>query len=152
MKKLSESIWSDIQKRSSGETVRKEDEINLLDLEGLYEYILSHYEIKHTYPQPFLRNTYFTIPLIIESTAVYRISIHFPTNKKIEQIFLHTYEKSCGDAIDYLKKQYDLDINPDKGINIKPKNGDLTNTDCLNVIDIIIANVDEPFLIKKGGN
>ena len=31
MRKLSESIWSDIQDRSSGDTVRKEDDINLLD-------------------------------------------------------------------------------------------------------------------------
>ena len=48
MKKLSnitESVWTDIQKRSSGDDIRKEDDINLLDKDGLYEYILSHYEL-----------------------------------------------------------------------------------------------------------
>ena len=30
MRKLSESIWSDIQDRSMGKTVRKEDDINHL--------------------------------------------------------------------------------------------------------------------------
>ena len=47
MKKLSkiiESIWSDIQDRSSGETIRKEDDVNLLDFKGLYNYILGHYD------------------------------------------------------------------------------------------------------------
>ena len=44
MKKLSESIWSDMQDRSAGETVRKEDDISLLDNEGLYDYIKSKYE------------------------------------------------------------------------------------------------------------
>ena len=44
MKKLSESIWSDIQDRSSGETNRKEDDINLLDREGLYDYLIHHYK------------------------------------------------------------------------------------------------------------
>ena len=44
MKKLSESIWSDMQDRSTGETVRKEDDISLLDNEGLYDYIKSKYE------------------------------------------------------------------------------------------------------------
>ena len=37
MRKLSEiteSIWSDMQDRSAGETVRKEDDINLLDRDG----------------------------------------------------------------------------------------------------------------------
>ena len=42
MKRLSnitESIWSDIQDRSSGETIRKEDDVNNLDDEGLKDYI-----------------------------------------------------------------------------------------------------------------
>ena len=44
MRKLSESIWSDIQDRSSGEVVRKEDDINLLDRDGFYNYIMEHYK------------------------------------------------------------------------------------------------------------
>ena len=35
MKKLSESIWSDMQDRSAGETVRKEDDISHLVNEEL---------------------------------------------------------------------------------------------------------------------
>ena len=43
MRKLSESIWSDMQDRSAGDTVRKEDDVNLLDSDGLYDYINKHY-------------------------------------------------------------------------------------------------------------
>ena len=45
MRKLSESIWSDIQDRSSGEIERKEDDANNLDIEGLGQYIIDHYRI-----------------------------------------------------------------------------------------------------------
>ena len=44
MRKLSESIWSDIQDRSAGETIRKEDDIDLLDFEGFYKHIENRYK------------------------------------------------------------------------------------------------------------
>ena len=34
LSKITESIWSDIQDRSMGKTVRKEDDIDLLDETG----------------------------------------------------------------------------------------------------------------------
>jgi hypothetical protein len=43
MKKLSESLWSDIQKRSAGETKRKEDDVNLMDTGELVDYIEHNY-------------------------------------------------------------------------------------------------------------
>ena len=36
---LVESIWSDIQDRSTGNVVRKEDDVNLLDYDTFGEYI-----------------------------------------------------------------------------------------------------------------
>ena len=47
MRKLSEiteSIWSDMQDRSAGENVRKEDDVDLLDRDGFYDYLVNHYE------------------------------------------------------------------------------------------------------------
>ena len=38
MKKLSESIWSDMRDRSAGETVRKEDAVNALNRNEFYDY------------------------------------------------------------------------------------------------------------------
>ena len=48
MRKLSEiyeSHWSEMNRRSQGIKSRKEDDIDLLDQVGLYEYILAHYEL-----------------------------------------------------------------------------------------------------------
>ena len=49
MRKLSESIWSDMQDRSMGEKIRKEDDIELLDIDGFYDYLVKRYE--YLYPK-----------------------------------------------------------------------------------------------------
>ena len=41
---LYESVWSDMQDRGTGEIEKSEDNINNLDLEGFYDYLLSRYE------------------------------------------------------------------------------------------------------------
>ena len=40
---LRESVWSDIQKRSMRQQTRKEDDIDLLDKDGLIDYLKNHY-------------------------------------------------------------------------------------------------------------
>ena len=49
---IAESIWSDIQDRSSGDTIRKEDEVSYSTLEDedctvdlLYKYLIKNYEV-----------------------------------------------------------------------------------------------------------
>lgn len=46
LSKITESIWSDMQDRSSGETVRQEDDINHLDYEEFFAYLQEHYQSK----------------------------------------------------------------------------------------------------------
>ena len=43
---IKESIWSDIQDRSMGKTVRKEDDIDLLDYVEFFAYLTEHYKPK----------------------------------------------------------------------------------------------------------
>ena len=43
---IKESIWSDMQDRSAGETVRKEDSIDHLDYEEFFVYLTEHYQPK----------------------------------------------------------------------------------------------------------
>jgi len=45
-KKTNESIWSDIQDRSSGETVREEDDVNRFGYEEFFVYLTEHYKSK----------------------------------------------------------------------------------------------------------
>ena len=52
LSKITESIWSDIQDRSSGDTIRKEDYVSYSDLkdkdctvELLYKYLINNYDV-----------------------------------------------------------------------------------------------------------
>ena len=42
---IGESIWADIHRRSNGEQIRKEDDVDLLDIEDFYDYLKSKYEV-----------------------------------------------------------------------------------------------------------
>ena len=46
MRKLSESIWSDIQDRSSGKVIRKEDDVNHMNFDTFADYIKDNYSEK----------------------------------------------------------------------------------------------------------
>jgi hypothetical protein len=48
LSKITESIWSDMQDKSTGDTIRREDDINLLDIEDFKDYILRTYEDGYT--------------------------------------------------------------------------------------------------------
>ena len=43
---IKESIWSDIQDRSSGETIRKEDDVDHFGYEDFFVYLTEHYQPK----------------------------------------------------------------------------------------------------------
>ena len=47
MRKLSESIWSDIQDRSAGESVRKEDDVNYMNPEDFCDFLNDNYIYKN---------------------------------------------------------------------------------------------------------
>ena len=85
MRKLSESIWSDMQDRSTGEIVRKEDDVNLLDRDGFYNYIMEHYKTTTedvTGPYAIINSEnkdYIAIPIIEDETNTLQ-SLGFSSN------------------------------------------------------------------------
>ena len=153
MRKLSESIWSDIQDRSSGDTVRKEDDINLLDRDGFYNYIMEHYKTVTedvTGPYAIINSEnadYINIPILEDETnTLYRVIIwHFNTD---ERYIIIPLRKLFGVFVK-LRDTFKLQSNEDR-INplfkVFPKdNKKVDNKFFLEVIDFIIDNTKEPF-------
>ena len=84
MKKLSkiqESIWSDIQDRSTGEVIRKEDDINILDGQGMLEYIFNHYVIQDNFSQPQYHKdaNVLNVPILKVKKNIYNTSVNYIT-------------------------------------------------------------------------
>ena len=157
MRKLSESIWSDIQDRSSGETIRKEDDVNLLDRDGFYKYIMEHYKTATedvTGPYAILNSKnadYINIPILENDNILYRVIIFnfdndpyitIPMRKPFwgSDLFVKIRDTFV------LKKADGFDISPK--FSVWPK-GVIKKTELnkffLEVIDFIIDNAEEPY-------
>lgn len=148
---IGESIWADIHRRSNGEQVRKEDDVDLLDIEDFCDYLKSKYEVfgimggNIEYENPMT----IIVPIMSRKqnsafcfNLVYRIG-NVILNKAIatENIFSKIYGK--------LKEEYRIDTYSDNMIQIFPKEGEETNSFFLNVIDFIIDNANKNNLILK---
>ena len=156
MRKLSESIWSDMQDRSSGETVRKEDDVNLLDRDGFYNYIMEHYktvteDVTGQYAIINSENAdYINIPILEDETSIlYRVIMwHF---NKDERYITIPYRKTFQESDLFVKIRDTFNLQPDKDkfnplFKMFPKdNKKVDNKFFLEVIDFIIDNTKEPF-------
>ena len=152
MKKLSESIWSDIQDRSSGEIERKEDDVNNLDIEGLGEYILDHYIIDDG--NIFYKDTHGTcIGLSIFYLKLENddLLLEYFYNDNYEEMVVTTYpgiKIYFPDMFDKIKKEYRVyDTETPEGMlalyGISPKDGrEVDNKFFLEILDFIIDNFE----------
>ena len=156
MRKLSESIWSDIQDRSAGDTVRKEDDINLLDSNGLYDYINKHY--KRIAPFAFITNIggMLSVPIIrgFEHNCVW-----YSPESEIKAVSIGDGMISQVDGL--LNLLYDnFSIKEINGENndgeyttlywVYPKDGsEVTNKFFIDVIDFLLENIPKSPNYKK---
>ena len=154
MRKLSESIWSDIQDRSAGDTVRKEDDLNLLDSNGLYDYINKHY--KRIAPFAFITNIggMLSVPIIrgFEHNCVW-----YSPESEIKAVSIGDGMISQVDGL--LNLLYDnFSIKEINGKHddeytlywISPKDGsEVTNKFFIDVIDFLLENIPKSPNYKK---
>ena len=152
-KYINESIWSDMQDRSAGETVRKEDDINLLDRDGLYDYIYALYKQIEPFPLPLKSQTspahaYFSIPIFKSDYKVYRLNCIFDNNK-ISKITLMASDADVKDFKQALIDNFDATINSDGALTITAKDGTVSNQVCMDLIKTIVENAPHPYLKKR---
>ena len=156
MRKLSESIWSDMQDRSAGDTVRKEDDVNLLDSDGLYDYINKHY--KRIAPFAFITNIggMLSVPIIrgFEHNCVW-----YSPESEIKAVSIGDGMISQVDGL--LNLLYDnFSIKEINGENndgeyttlywVYPKDGsEVTNKFFIDVIDFLLENIPNSPNYKK---
>ena len=147
---LGESIWSDIQDRSSGETIRREDDISRLDNEGLYDYIKSKYESR--IPEFNIGMGYYTKKssnekdLLIQPYGRWKPLMFyvFYNDGKIVEIHAH-FDKFKRWNFNILKQKYLLipEKYQDEGnynFKISEKDGTITNHTVIGIIDILVED------------
>ena len=152
-KHINESIWSDMQDRSAGDVVRKEDDINLLDRDGLFDYIYDLYKQIAIHPLPLKSQTspthiYFSIPIFKSDYKVYKLNCIFDNNK-ISKITLMASDADVKDFKQALIDNFDATINSDGALTITAKDGTVSNQVCMDLIKTIVENAPHPYLKKR---
>ena len=159
MKKLSESIWSDMQDRSTGETVRKEDDIELLDIDGFYDYLVKRYE--YLYPKRYNILNYklshqIVIPMLKSQDGISLNLIMYNIDKP-KDAFIAIIDESpfnSSDLVIKLRDKYKLiscgRFLPKIKIEPKSERDNINKSFFISIIDTILElNTEYEPLIKK---
>ena len=147
---IKESLWSEIQDRSAGKVIRKEDDINILDGTELVEYMKSVYILSRD-NLSFIQNSILT-SLFSIGGEYYSIIYQRILTDKPEITFPVCRES---DIENKLSKIYKVTrLNQYNIYKIEPKDGSkITNKFFLEVFDFILDNVEDDkhinILIKK---
>ena len=154
---IKESIWSDIQDRSSGDTIRKEDDVNLLSLEDFVAYLYQHYEITENYKSFWGKDmitvsddkTHFVIRGFNTQykNHSYYIPLEFWESDKGCEIFIikHKSHKAPSRLYDLMSEEFVMtETESSWGFNISPKNGKVDKKFFISVLDFIIDNAEPP--------
>ena len=157
-RRTNESIWSDIQDRSSGDTVRKEDEFS-----SICEFVKDHYFVSFVGMDDIeFKDDYIHIPIYkvvglnaFSSVEIYRDKITFSSidpNKYTSQSlkkFVSYIKDDINQLFDKIKDTYSPEISTFDGMDhwidfeIKPKDGKMTPKFCEEVIDFVLDNTTD---------
>ena len=155
LSKITESFWGDVHKRSRGDGIRKEDDIELLDRDEMYDYIFSHYDYSKV-PQAIpakstMHNSdtlYYLLPLFIYGTSIYRFAAYYE-NGKIVKVLLFANKAECEGFYDKITQRFKVYLQ-DNGVRIlKEKDDTVSNQLVLDLIDIVAEYAKKPMFHKK---
>ena len=152
---IGESVWADMHKRSNGSQGRKEDDVDYLEIGDFTNYLIDRYKITDTSYDFYIEHDYTNIivPILARKlNSAFCFNLVFDEHNKViylnksiseEVVFSKIYEK--------LKNEYRLDwvhVNGQK-LQISPKEGEVTNSFFVNVIDFIIDNTSKNNFVQK---
>ena len=154
---IKESIWSDMQDRSAGETVRKEDDIDHLDCVEFFTYLTEHYKPKSKKDNekiggrtPITNTDIIEIFIPIESIDDRIKTLMIVISKKDNSIVSVATSQTLFDKYVNLERTLsnNYTLNPSNNsprVYIK-SNKKLTNNTIVDLINTFIAAVDNPIL------
>ena len=154
--RTNESVWGNIRKKSLGQEIRKEDDIEHLDRDGLYDLIIYKYELKPNYKTAQIKKSqttsndkHISLPIFAATgTTVYRMSIAF--DNKIKSIYIQLHITVCKQWCSSLFDKFLIVENgTGNGIYIYSKNETVTNKLCMDVIETIVNDSERSALQKR---
>ena len=159
---LNESVWSDIQKRSMGKQVRKEDDVDLMEFDVFADYLKNHYTIQSGGKIFIFHHPHWEridIPLIDDEKPNNLLIYYTPNKRNIpDSIILYIYQtRTIKYIIEKIKEQFNLSVHASSGnqieYDVSKKDGSKgTNSFIVEFIDFVQDNLRPPhekILVKK---
>lgn len=152
---IGESTWGDMRRRSSGEQIRREDDINLLDETGLVKYMEKIYMSPNDDIQIISDKLNFgtiMISLFEINGKYYNIIYQKISTSNPEITFPVCPDSDIEDLLRELYKVTRLKQYNDKIYKIEPNDGnEITNKFFIEVLDFILKEADRKYtiLLKK---
>ena len=150
LSKITESIWSDMQDRSAGDVVRREDDVNLMSEEDFCDYLNDNYISKDGHKIIYREDTK-RIFVPIFAPVAYGIAYDYKSNTIIMSDDVEYFFPELCKAI---KKNFKVDKNITNHkytqfIIFPPDGSECTNRFFVDVVNFIIDNADENVLSLK---
>ena len=158
MSEITESIWGDVQRRGMGIQKKKEDDVNIMDKDMLFEYLENRYEpVPSSKWKDFIdsdsQRIFVTVLEPEIASYAYNVSLEFPYRKEGKVVLMsNDLLQDCRDIYKLLKDNYDLSYYSRTMFAISPVDkSEVTNKFYIDVIDFLIDNMadDERRLIKR---
>lgn len=148
LSKITESIWSDMQDRSTGEKIRKEDDIDLLDVNEIVNYIKKLYispnDDMNIIGDDTLNRGSILASLFNTGESYYNILYQKISSNKPEITFPVCQESDIENKLGKLYKVTRLKQYNDQIYKIEPNDGSkITNKFFLEICDFILDNVED---------
>ena len=154
---IGESVWNDIRRRGVGTDVKKEDDVNLLDRQGLVYYLKEHYrcEDSTTIIQTVADGGNISVCLY-EDTNGYLFYLIYDNIDGDRRLYIsggfREISREIYDEMSYVytltvQNDEDQDGHPLGNIRVEPKGcryENLTNKFFLEVLDFIIERIEKP--------
>ena len=153
LSKITESIWSDMQDRSAGDVVRKEDDINLMSGEDFCDYLNANYICESNQKIEYNEISKRITISILNKVMYFDYSIIY--NYKNNTISMNDeVESFCPELCKKIKENFKVDkeyvSSTYTKFIISPSNGsECTNRFFVDVLDFIIENGDKNILLLK---
>ena len=159
---MNESVWGDIRKKSLGKEERIEDDVDLMDFNGFIDYLIGRYETAydvskmHQMAQKHInawgdKNTstgIIIVPIECTGLAQYDRTLRVEKDLSIDEYMCIIPNNNIFDfyqtkLYDTFKDKYDLDTSAH---TVTPKEGKITNSVIVDVIDRLLGMVKKPTL------
>ena len=144
MKKLSESVWGDIRKKSLGQEIRLEDDINQLSLDEFCEYLKTKYKcIYHTDDIGIVSKHEICVTLLKDQDGLAKFLFYDGETIHMFSDVLNILH-CMNPAKQVFKLKYTTFKERNDGILFCPKDGsDISNRFFIKVLDFLLYQIDK---------